>query len=249
MKRRFFGMVMMVALGLFMVACSSDDDNSSGGWAEDFLSGKMYSTKEGTVYFYRNGSFLFEVNEVKPGSGMIGGIDDYVAFGTWTAVGDLATTVLLANNIGTEMSRRYVPEKIRIKERDDYRYAEDDKTGELVNYQPGYGFTDTNNSGDKDKGVCGSWRTKYYPSSLGIGVEPEYYANLTSDGTATLSGKDGSGLEVNTTYTAARGKITFEKFLNGKRESFYYAITKSGGMYFYDMTTGSSLFCWYKTGK
>lgn len=245
MKRRIFGMVMMVALGLFMAACSSDD-GGSGGWAEDFLSGKMYSTNEGYVYFFRNGSFLFEVNEVKPGWGMLGGIDDYIAFGTWTATGDLANTVLLANNIGTEMSRKYVPERIRIKEGDDYRYAEDDKTGEYVNYQPAYGFTDVTTAGDRDNGVCGSWHTKYYAPSLGISVEPEYYADLASDGTATLSGKAGSGLEVKTTYTAARGKITFEKFLNGKRESFYYAITKSGGLYFYDMASGSSVFCWYR---
>lgn len=245
MRRRILGMVMIVSLGLFMAACSSDDDNNSGGWAEDFLSGKMYSTKEGTVYFYRNGSFLFEVNEVKPGSGMIGGIDDYVAFGTWTAVGDLATTVLLANNIGTEMSRRYVPEKIRIKERNDNKYPVDDKSGEVVGYTIVYGFTDTTNAGDMDNGVNGSWRTNFYPSSLGISVKPEYYADLASDGTATLSSKEGSKLEVKTSYTASRGKITFEKFLNGKRESFYYAITKGGGMYFYDMTTGNSLFFWY----
>lgn len=243
MKKVF--LVMMAAVALCLAACSSDD-SGSGGSADDYLSGKMFTTQEGNVYFFRNGSFLYEAKEVGPSGGMIGGFDHFQAVGTWDAVGDMATTVVLANNIGMDVSRRNVPEKIRIDDMDGYKHPVDPTTGEWISFATGFGFTDTTNAGASDNGVIGRWRTDFYPKELGISERPEYYADLASDGTATLCGKQGSGLEVKTTYTASRGKITFEQFLNGKRETFYYAIPKSGDMYFYDTSKGNALFCWYK---
>lgn len=242
LKRALVCSCLLAALICGLTACSSDDSSSAGS-AESYFTSSMYSTQEGDVYFYRNGSFLFEMDEAKLSGGMMGGFDDFVAIGTWNAVGDELTTVLLANNIGQSAARRNVPEKIRI---DDKHILWNVATGEPVIYNRAFGFTDPTNAGAHDNGVNGSWRTDYYPEGLGISVKPKYYADLASDGTATLSGEEGSGLEVKTNYTASRGTITFEKFLNGKRESFYYAFTNRGGMFFYDMNTGSSLFCWYK---
>lgn len=248
MKKRIYLLLvtcLMMAAG--MTSCSKDSDNDgANGLAEEYLSGRIFKSKDGNVYFYRNGSFLFEPKELAPAAGMLSGAFGLFAFGTWDAVGDMATTTVKADCMGMDFVRANVPEKIRLVVDDKGKRLVDGNTGELIIYNYGSGFIDVTNAGSDDNCVKGSWRTSYFPEKLGISVKSDYYADLGNDGTATLTGEEGSGLEVKTKYKASRGKITFDKFLNGKTETFYYAFTKSSGMWFLDMETGTLLFCWYK---
>ena len=227
-KKRILAALCLVAAGITITSCSSDDNNREK--TQNFshqLYGKkwvMDGNKSTSFRFFHN--HLVECNGgTSTASGALTG-GDALFFGTWTTTDTkLTTTFTSGTNGGFDWNNILYGTLTLKKIADNDRLlfiSADNTKHELLHissYTQSNTFTDYTDDTDHDKALQGTWHATAYIDNQAV----EYTITVGKDGTVRWQQAD-HGIDFTSQYTTSNGHVMVNHFLvpNSDKASYIY---------------------------